>query len=79
MLVMGIKDLKTFSNPCFVIRTVSWLTKSSAGMKDSHQAAQKLYKDNTTACKEEAWSKTVILDFSAMIMDDILVELISKN
>jgi len=48
-------------------------------MKDSHLAAQQLYIDNTTACNDEAWSnKTVLLNFSSSIMDEILVEL-SEN
>ncbi len=74
-MFVQVKDVNMFSNPCFVIRTVSWLTYDSIGMKDSHLAAQQL-NDKTTSCNDEAWSnKTVVLDFSSSIMDEILVEL----
>jgi len=75
-MFVQVKDLNMFSNPCFVIRTVSWLTYDDIGIKHSHLAAQQLYKDKTTSCNDEAWSKkTVVLDFSTLINDEILVEL----
>jgi len=73
MFVPG-KNLNMSTNPCFVIRTVTWLTHDEIGMEDSHLAAQQLYKDKFTSCNDEAWSnKTVVLDFSTSINDEILV------
>lgn len=78
-MFVQVGNVDTFGNPCFVIRTVSWLTYDDIGMKHSHLAAQQLYKDKTTSCYDKAWSnKTVVLDFSTSIIDEILVEL-SEN
>lgn len=75
MFIQG-GNSKTFSDPCFVIGAVSWLTNNRIEMINSHQTTEQLYLNNTAACNNEVWSnKTVVIDFSIMIMDDIIVNL----
>jgi len=36
-MFVQVKDLNMFSNPCFVIRTVSWLTYDDIGIKHGNK------------------------------------------
>jgi len=76
---MSDEDPEIFSDPCFVIQTVSWLTSDIIEKKDSHLTTEKFYKKNTAAyVDEKLTNQTIFLAFSDEIRDAILVELNSN-